>query len=157
MRPCWLTPDVSFNELVIMRAAQAAGLAFLFAPLSAIAFVNISPEDNGDASALLTMFRNVSGSIGISLTTALAFSRTQVRMGHLVPHLTPLDQSYTTTLQQYEQALIAQGGHAASTVAQTAMGLIYKSFQMRAAILAYTDVFAIGCIVAFCVVPVAFS
>ena len=102
------------------------------------------------------MFRNVSGSIGISLTTALAFSRTQVRMGHLVPHLTPLDQGYTATLQQYEQALIAQGGHAASTVAQTAMGLIYKSFQMQAAILAYTDVFAIGGIVAFCVVPVAF-
>ena len=49
-----------------------------------------------------------------------------------------------TTLQQYEHALIAQGGHAASTVAQTAMGLIYESFQMQAAILAYTDVFAIG-------------
>ena len=57
--------------------------------------------------------------------------------------------------QQYEHALIAQGGHAANTVAQTATGLIYKSFQMQAAILAYTDIFAIGAIMAFCVAPVA--
>jgi DHA2 family multidrug resistance protein len=110
-----LTPDVSFDELVIMRAAQAAGLAFLFAPLTTIAFVNISREDNGDAAALFTMFRNVSGSIGVSLTTAMTVERTQVRMAHLVTHMTPLDRGYSTTLQQYQQALIAQGGHAANT------------------------------------------
>lgn len=151
-----LTPDVSFDELVIMRAAQAAGLAFLFAPLTTIAFVNISREDNGDAAALFTMFRNVSGSIGVSLTTAMTVERTQVRMGHLVTHMTPLDQGYTTTLQQYQQALIAQGGHAANTVGQTATGLIYQAFQSQAAILAYTDIFAIAGIMAFCVAPIAF-
>jgi DHA2 family multidrug resistance protein len=150
-----LAPDVSFNELMIMRAAQAAGLAFLFAPLTTIAFVNISREDNGDASALFTMFRNVSGSMGISLTTALIVDRTQVRMAHLVPHLTPLDQGYMTTLQQYQQALVTQGGHATSTIVQTASGLIYQTFQSQAAILAYTDIFAIGGILAFCVVPIA--
>ena len=102
------------------------------------------------------MFRNVSGSLGVSLTTAMTLERTQVRMAHPVPHMTPLDQGYTTTLQQYQQALIAQGGRAANTIEQTATGLVYQAFQGQVAIRAYTDIFAIAGIMAFCVVPIAF-
>jgi DHA2 family multidrug resistance protein len=150
-----LTPDISFNELALMRAAQAAGLAFLFAPLTTTAFGNIRPEDNGDASALFTMFRNVSGSIGISLATAMITERTQIRMAHLAPHMTPLDQGFAITLQQYQQALLAQG-HAASTIAQSALGQMYQAFRTQASVLAYMDIFGICAIMAFGVVPLAF-
>jgi DHA2 family multidrug resistance protein len=149
-----LTPDVSYGELVILRCSQAAGLAFLFAPLGTIAFANIRREDNGDATALFTMFRNVAGSIGISLSTAITFSRTQVRMAHLAPHATPLDPGFALTLQQYQETLLAQG-HAAATTGSTALGLLYQGFRGQAAILAYTDIFALCGIMAFCVVPLA--
>jgi DHA2 family multidrug resistance protein len=101
------------------------------------------------------MFRNVTGSIGISLSTAMIEERTQVRMAHLAPHMTPLDQGFTATLQQYQQAVLSQGVHAADTTAQTALGLVYQAFRGQAAILAYTDIFALCGIMAFCAVPIA--
>jgi MFS transporter, DHA2 family, multidrug resistance protein len=146
-----LTPDVSFNELALMRAFQAAGLAFLFAPLATIAFANIRREDNGDATALFTMCRNVAGSIGISLATAMITQRTQVRMAHLAPHMTPLDQGFAVTLQQYQQAMLALG-HGSDE----ALGRLYQTFRDQAAILAYGDIFEICAILAFAVVPLAF-
>jgi MFS transporter, DHA2 family, multidrug resistance protein len=138
-----------------MRAAQAAGLAFLFAPITTIAFANIRPRDNGDASALFTMFRNVAGSVGISLATAMVTEGGQARMAHLAPHLTPLDQGYQTTLQQYQEALIRMG-HPVASVADTATGLIYQALRRQAMVLAYMDIFAFCAVMAFAAVPIAF-
>ena len=72
-------PNVTFPHLALMRAAQTAGLAFMFVPISTIAYSILPRELNGDAAALYTMFRNVVGSIGISTATALITTRTQVR------------------------------------------------------------------------------
>jgi DHA2 family multidrug resistance protein len=145
-----LTPDIDFYTLALMRAAQAAGLAFIFAPLTGIAFSTIDKKDNGDAAALFTMFRNVSGSIGISLSTAMTTERIQVRLAHLSQHATPLDPGYATLLAQTRHALVQQG-HAATQAA----GMLYQTFRTQGAILAYMDIFAACSILAFCVVPVA--
>jgi DHA2 family multidrug resistance protein len=149
-----LTPDISFNALVMMRTAQAAGLAFLFAPLTTMAFARIKREDTGDATALFTMFRNVAGSIGISLSIAMVTERTQAHMAYLSAHTTPLDLGYVLTLQQYQQSLMAHG-HNAATAAQAAAGLLYQAFRQQATILAYIDVFAVCAFGAFCAIPVA--
>jgi DHA2 family multidrug resistance protein len=77
-----LAPDVSFNELMFMRAARVVGLACLSALLTLIAFVNMNREDNDEASALFLRSRNVPGSIGISLSIALIIDRIQARMAH---------------------------------------------------------------------------
>jgi DHA2 family multidrug resistance protein len=150
-----LTPDASYGELVIMRMAQVSGLAFLFAPLTTTAYSNFSEAESGDATALFTMARNVSGSIGVSLATAMVVERTQVRMAHLAPHMTPLDQGYAASLHQYQQAILGLGGRAISGIEQTATGLIYQAFRSQAAILAYIDVFTLCGIAAFCAAPMA--
>ena len=79
-----LTPDIDFITLSLMRMAQTVGLAFLFVPISTITYATLPKEQNGDAAALFTMFRNVAGSIGISAATAMVTQRTQIRMAHLV-------------------------------------------------------------------------
>ncbi len=150
-----IPPDVSFDELVIMRAAQAAGMAFLFAPLTTIAFVNIEAKDNGDASALFTMCRNVSGSIGISLTSSMIVERSQIHSAHLASHMTPLDQGYATVLQQYQQALAAMGGRDAMAGGDAALYLLHQTFQNQAAVLAYSDLFVFAGVAALCVLPFA--
>jgi len=133
-----LTPDVSFHELMFMRAFQSAGLAFLFAPLTTIAFVKIAKRDAGDASALFTMFRNVSGSIGISVTTSQIVERTQVRSAHLADHMSFLDQGFAIAVQRYNN-----------------LGVLYQTFVKQGAILAYSDLFVYAGIGAFCVAPIA--
>jgi len=149
-------PDVSFGELILMRAVQAAGLAFLFAPLTTIAFANIAPRDNGDASALFTMCRNVSGSIGISLVTSQITERTQIHMAHLEPHLSPLDPGYASDLARVGRGLMELGGRAGAAIDQTASHLLYTSYLTQASVLAYSDLFVFAGTAALCVLPFTF-
>jgi len=85
-----VSPEVSFGTLVTMRAAQAAGLAFLFVPISTAAYATMSRQSQGDATALFTLFRNLFGSIGISISTALVTMRVHVRSAYLSQLDTPL-------------------------------------------------------------------
>ena len=150
-----LVPNVSFERLALMRAAQTLGLAFMFVPISTIAYSTLPRELNGDAAALYTMFRNVFGSIGISTATALVTSQTQVRQSYLSQWMTPLNQPYVTLVQQTRAALLASG-HPASTTQSIATGLIYQTFRTQASVLAYSDVFLYCAIGAFCIVPLTF-
>ncbi|CAM3488137.1 EmrB/QacA family drug resistance transporter [Bordetella sputigena] len=150
-----LVPDIDFNTLVIMRMAQSFALAFLFVPTSTLAYVSLPQEMNDDAAALFTMFRNIAGSIGISLATAGIRERTQVRMAHLSHNMTPLYQPYQDTLDRVAQALHDYAG-AAGDATQAAAAQMYQMFVSQATILAYIDVFAICGIFAWCFIPLTF-
>ncbi len=150
-----LEPDMTFLHLATLRAAQTVGLAFMFVPISTIAYASLPRELNGDAAALYTMFRNVSGSVGISTATALITQRTQVREAYLSSWMTPLNQPYNALLQT-DQATLLSMGHAAATTQSTATGLIYQTFHTQAAVLAYCDVFGICAVAAFAIVPFTF-
>jgi MFS transporter, DHA2 family, multidrug resistance protein len=149
-----LTPDIDFGTLALMRIAQTAGLAFLFVPISTISFATLPKEQNPDGAALNTMFRNIAGSIGISVATAIVTTRTQVRSAHLVTHLTPFDQPYVESLQRHAQTLISLG-HSPATANSTAMGMIYQTLRTQASVLAYSDVFWYCAIMAFAAAPLA--
>ncbi len=66
IRARWCRISIS-KTLVFMRTFQTAGLAFLFVPISTIAYMTLPRELNGDGAALFAMFRNIFGSIGIAL------------------------------------------------------------------------------------------
>ena len=147
-----IVPDIDFRTLALMRMAQTAGLAFLFVPITTIAFATLPKELNGDGAALNTMFRNVCGSVGISLATANVTERSQVRQAYLVDHLTPLSPGYNMLVAQNNQA-IAQAGHPPGV---TATGLIFQTLHSQAQILAYSDLFTTCALLAFIVAPFAF-
>ena len=150
-----LVPDITFEHLALMRMAQTTGLAFMFVPISVLAYSTIPRELNGDAAAMYTMFRNVIGSVGISTSTAMIQQRLQVREAHLAVWMTPLNQPFATLLQQTQQTVIAQG-HAIGSAPATALGIVYQTFLKQAAVLAYSDVFWLCAIAAFCIVPMTF-
>ena len=150
-----LTPDISFDNLMTMRIAQTVGLAFLFVPISTISYTTLPAAQRADGVALNVMFRNIAGSIGIALSTALVTSGTQVRMAHLAAHLTPLDPAYVQLLHNHVQTLIAMG-HSAQSATGTAMALIYRNLRIQASVLAYADVFQLSALLAFAAAPFAF-
>ena len=150
-----LFPMIDYDTLTIMRIAQSAGIALLFVPISTISYVTLPKELNGDAAALYTMFSNVSGSIGISLSTAEITQRTQIRSAYLIDHLNTFDQGYNRAIQGIQQNLLSTG-HAAGTTLSTATGQVYQMLRTQSQVLAYSDVFAYCAIGAFCIVPFAF-
>jgi DHA2 family multidrug resistance protein len=150
-----ITPQVDFGTLAFMRAYQTFGLAFLFVPISTIAFSTIKPELNRDAASLYTMFRNVAGSVGISVATSLVTEHTQTRMAYMSQHLTPFEQPFVDTIARNTAALQANGV-AATSLGSTANGLIYKGLILQSSVQAYLDVFVICGVLAFCIVPLTF-
>ena len=78
-----LTPDIDFWTLALFRAFQTVGLGFLFVPNSTIAYSTLPRALNADATALYSMFRNIAGSVGIAVATAMAANRLQVHRAYL--------------------------------------------------------------------------
>lgn len=134
------------------RAFQTVGLAFLFVPNSTLSYSSLPRSLNADATALYSMFRNISGSIGIAVITAVGAERQQAHRAYLAGHLTPYDQPYLDLLAHHMQELQAMG-HTASSAHDFAMGLINQTLNLQAAILSYMDLYAYIAVAAFSLVP----
>jgi MFS transporter, DHA2 family, multidrug resistance protein len=141
---------------VMMRSAQSFAIGCLFVPTTALAYFSVPRELNNDASALFTMFRNVAGSIGISVSTALVRERTQARMAHLSAHMTPLSQNFTDALHARAATISSLSGQPPAAATKTATGMLYQTFVSQATILAYVDVFAMLAVLCVLCVPLMF-
>jgi MFS transporter, DHA2 family, multidrug resistance protein len=151
-----LTPDIDYDTLVKMRSAQSLAIGFLFVPITTLAYLTVPQRLHNDASAIFTMCRNVAGSIGISLSTALIRERSQARMAHLVEHMTPLSQNYSDALARNTQSVMDFVGQPRAQAMQTATGHLYQTFVSQATILAYVDVFAMLSIFCILCIPLTF-
>jgi DHA2 family multidrug resistance protein len=150
----YLVPDMDFNQLMILRATQTSGLAFLFVPISTIAYATVPKELTGDATALFSMARNVVGGIGISVSTALVTDHLQTRQGRLADNLTPTSQGYVEFLQQVQRALV-DTGQTAAQAAESAPRQVFQMLRDQAAVLAYSDVFIITAVMTLIMIPTA--
>jgi DHA2 family multidrug resistance protein len=150
-----IAPNIDFRHLVAIRAAQSLGIGFLFVPLSVLTYQTIPRRLQGDATALFTMFRNVAGSVGISLTTAMITSRTQVHMAYLSYHMTNNSPNFRATVTGFARAIQNLGSSAAASTT-SAMGQVYQTLIAQAGLLAYKDVFLYCALVAFAFVPFTF-
>jgi DHA2 family multidrug resistance protein len=147
-----LVPSIDYPTLTQMRALQSAGLGFLFVPISVMAYYTLPKSFSSDAAALFTMFRNVSGSIAISLATAAVTERTQARQAHLSTWLTTLDQPFNVLVAHNERAL-EMLGRAGSTLHQSAVAYTFQILRSQSSVLAYADVFMYCAVLAVVVVP----
>jgi DHA2 family multidrug resistance protein len=150
-----LAPDIDFSHLMFIRITQSLGIGFLFVPLSILAYGTLPRALQQDATALFTMFRNVLGSVGISVATALITSRTQAHMAYLGYHTSHANPNFRETLSQLTRAI--QGlGSTAAVAAQKAFGQAYQTLIAQASFLAYKDVFLYCALLAFAFTPLTF-
>jgi DHA2 family multidrug resistance protein len=150
-----LVPDIDFNTLVMMRITQSVAIGFLFVPASTLTYLSLPKRLQGDGAALFTMFRNIAGSIGISVSTAAITSRTQVHQAILAAHTGPLEAAYAMNIAHIATAL--RGGMSAiGDLTQNATGILYQSLLQQASILAYMDVFSACAILSWCFIPFTF-
>jgi MFS transporter, DHA2 family, multidrug resistance protein len=140
---------------MILRIVQGAGIGFLFVPVSVLTYYTIPARLQGDATALFTMFRNVAGSIGISVSTAAITARTQVHSAYLAANLSRADPTLRETLSRVSAA-IKNLGTVAGDATQAATGLIERTLTAQAGLLAYMDVFLYCAVLAFLFVPLTF-
>ncbi len=150
-----LSTDTGFAEWGWARAYQAVALPFLFVPITTAAYSGLKPKETGDASALLNVFRNLGGSVGIAVSQAWLSVESQVRQSNLVEHLNPLAPNYPAALAGMENTLKA-AGMAAAQATEAAQGELYRTVGRQAAMLGYLDVYRALMVYTLIAFPVIF-
>ncbi|WAT03475.1 DHA2 family efflux MFS transporter permease subunit [Rouxiella badensis] len=150
-----LVPNINFGTLVMYRSAQSMGLGFLFVPLTTIAFITLPQRMNADGAALFTMFRNVAGSIGISLATTSVTERTQANSAHMVHNMTPLNEQFNIAVQK-GAAAIRDFTSVVGDPTTLATARMYQEMSSQSRILAYIDTFSYCALVTCILIPFCF-
>jgi DHA2 family multidrug resistance protein len=132
--------EIDYRSAVWGRVLQSMGLAFLFVPISTVAFARIARERTNYATGLFNLARNIGGSSGIAMVTTMLARRSQYHQNVLVSHLTPFDPAYRDVLNRTANALQAAGAAPPDATFQ-AQGTLYATLLRQASMLAFSDVF----------------
>jgi len=149
------TLQLDYATAVRSRIVQSFGLAFLFVPISTVAFMRIPRERMNYATGLYNLARNIGGSSGIAATTTMLARRAQFHQSVLVSHLTPYDPAYRDALAKASMALQAAGSSGADAAAQ-AQGMLYGSVLKQAGMLAFADAFWVMGALFLVIIPLMF-
>ncbi len=135
-----LTGDISYGYTTLARIFLAAGLPFLFLPVTTASYDGVPPDKTNQASALINVARNVGGSMGVALAQTLLAQRQQFHQSRLSEHTAPSDIGYQQTIEAMTRYFQAQGSNASDAASQ-AVAWVGQTFQRQIDLLAYIDVF----------------
>jgi DHA2 family multidrug resistance protein len=147
-----INPNIDFRTAMDYRIFQSIGLAFLFVPITTIAYAGIAPNKNNQVSSIISLARNIGGSVGIALVTTMVARRSQFHQDRIASHVTAYDPTFQTGLNVLTSTLRHQGFSAIDATNQ-AYGRVYGLLQQQSAALAFIDVISIFAIAALCMVP----
>jgi DHA2 family multidrug resistance protein len=102
--------------------------------------MKISREKSSNASAIVSLMRNLGGSIGIALVTNRLAHSQQIEQAYLVEHLSSADFGYRSSLATYSH-IITNLGVPSAQATTTAMGKMYQELLHQASILAFRDAY----------------
>jgi len=131
------------------------GAGFIFVPLSNIAFSRLANEEIGNASGLYNLFRNVGGSVGISIVNTIVARRSQLHQNELVRSIVPSGVTVQKQLQSLQQYLQTQG-YSPVDALHKAYGLLGRQVEGQALLWSYVDDFRYMALVCFACIPIVF-
>jgi MFS transporter, DHA2 family, multidrug resistance protein len=147
--------QVDYWTVALARIFQAAGLAFLFIPITTIAYVGVPREKNNNASAIINLSRNLGGSVGIALLTTFLARREQYHRSMLIDRIAAGDPRYNAVAGAIKQHMTSLGGTAGQALhlAQAEIGAMVAR---QAAMLSYIDDFLLLAIAFALLIPLVF-
>jgi MFS transporter, DHA2 family, multidrug resistance protein len=148
--------DLGFWFMARSRMLFAAGIPFMFIPITAASYDGIPPDKTGQASALINAARNTGGSIGISLINNVLWRREQFHQNMLVDQALPSSVPYQDTLHHMTNFFVGQGSPLIEAQRQ-ALAWVGQQVQLQASFFAYMDAFWVLMLLALAAVPLALS
>jgi DHA2 family multidrug resistance protein len=148
-----LTLDISPTTLLLPILITGFGLSFVFVPISTAAYGTLRNDQIGNASGIFNLFRNVGGSIGISVAQTLLTRRTDVHQNEIINSVPVTGQQFQNSLQATRQALSGYFGGA--NTLRPAEGALYRQLERQATLWSFVDVFRwLSLLCALCVAAV---
>ncbi|WP_174298894.1 DHA2 family efflux MFS transporter permease subunit [Sphingomonas bacterium] len=147
-----LNAEITFAQAAEARLISAAGLPFLFVPISAAAYIGLKQTQTAQASSLLNVFRNLGGTLGIATAQTLLAHQLQIHQSRLVEFAQPLNPNYNDWVSRTSGVLGGSGGDGSMTT----MGVLYQTVQRQASMQAFLSVYHALMVIVLVVTPVVF-
>ncbi len=87
------TPAISASTLIWVTFFQGVGMGFVFVPMNLMAFSTMAQYLRTDGTAVMNLMRNVGSAIGVSITTTVLTSSTQINHAQLAGQITPFNRA----------------------------------------------------------------
>jgi DHA2 family multidrug resistance protein len=150
------TLQTNYAHYALARALQGFGYAFLFVPVSVLAYSYLPPGKNNKGSSLTNLARNWGGSFGVAFITTAHERRTDLHTDRLAQSAdlgSPLFHSRIDSLTRTFEHL----GYSHFDAAQHAQGLLYNQLNQQASLIGFMDCFRMMAIVALIGIPLALA
>jgi DHA2 family multidrug resistance protein len=137
-----MTADFAQEQLHWSLLVRALGQPFILVPVSALATAGLPASRTASASGMFNMMRNLGGSIGIAMLSALLTVRERFHSNHIgeaVSLYNPLTQERLATLTQK----FAAAGSDATTAMQQAIVSLDSVVRREATLNAFNDCFRV--------------
>jgi DHA2 family multidrug resistance protein len=132
--------QTDFWTLCWIRVLQLVGNAFLFGPVTTMAYQDMPNARSDGASAFLNLARNLGGSIGIATLLTFLAQRTQFHHARLVEHVSPSDPQYLSLVEAI-QAKMVSGAMAGGDALMQAQAVIARMVDRQATMMGFLDCF----------------
>jgi DHA2 family multidrug resistance protein len=144
--------QIDFRTAAMYRVYQTLGLAFLFIPISTLAYLGIPRHQNNQVAGMNNFMRNLGGSIGISMLSTWLQRLSQRHQVYLSAHASAGDPQFTQRIAGLTQTFTSQGIPANEANAR-AYSMLGRLVSGQASVLAYVDIISIMAVVILCLVP----
>src|SRR5580704_8900125 len=147
--------QIDFRTAAMYRVYQTLGLAFLFIPISTLAYMGIPRHKSNQVAGMNNFMRNLGGSIGISMLSTFLQRLSQKHQVFLSAHASAGDPQFTQRLAGLTQTFTSQGIPAYEANVR-AYSMMSRTITGQASTLAYVDIITIGAAVVLCLAPLPF-
>ncbi len=150
-----LTTQTDYFHFALARAYQGFGYAFMFVPVTQLAYSYLPKNKNNKGSSLTNLCRNWGASFGIAFVTTMLQRRTQYHQSVLVSHLTSADGIVQQFVNGTSHYLLTRGTSGPDSIHQS-YGLVSSVMTQQATMLAAMDCFHLLGLVVILGLPLAF-
>jgi|UniRef100_UPI0035CB70C9 DHA2 family multidrug resistance protein len=137
------TLEMGQQPFIVTGFVQGIGLGLIFIPLNIMAFGTLAPHYRTEAASLLNLARNIGGSAGISVVTAMLSRNIQTSHADLAQHIPDAG------LLMDDPVVSSLTGGATDVV----LGMADQIVNQQAAMIAYLDDFKLMMILTLVVLP----
>lgn len=148
------TLQTDYFHYAFARVLQGFGYAFLFVPVSVMAYSFLPANKNNKASSLTNLARNWGGSFGVAFITTMHERRMDLRQNDLGAAIS----SSSVTLQQRLSGMTSYfetHGFTHSDAAARAQGMLYEQLGQHASMLGFMDSFRYLALICLIGIPLA--
>jgi len=137
------TPDISEWTILSVGMIQGFGVGFLFVPLSTVVFSTLALELRTEATGVYSLMRNLGSAIGISVTSSLLQTNSEINHAFISGVVTPFDRALQSgAAARFWNPLSVHGANA-----------LDAEVQRQASIIAYIDDYKLMLVLCVVVLP----